>query len=69
MFNQPMKIKKSLQCLRSIGKRNHEVIFKAQIIKRIQKTKKEFVNSQSSQLEENDLQKLEADSVQEKHQK
>ena len=48
----------------SVGKlRNYGAIFKAQIMTENTENSEEFVNSQSSQLGEDDLQKLEADSV------
>ena len=63
---QPIKIEKLLQRLLTfsydVGERNYGAIFKAQIMAEKRENNKEFVNSQSSQLEEEHLGKLEADS-------
>ena len=64
---QPIKIEKLLQSLltfpHDVGKTNYSTIFKGLIMAEKRENNEEFENSQSSQLEEEHLQKLEADSV------
>ena len=71
-YKQPIKIEKPLECSRRflaalVKKRWRH--FHAQIMAENAVNKEENLNSQSSQIEEEDLQKLEADSVLSKHQK